>query len=160
MTPAKEAPTAKAVSFIFTRGMPMGDGRGLIFADRRPGPADLRVVQAAGDEDDDDNDHQGEQVKHQIIHIRRTDRMADHAAEDGIEPVDRELRHGRPLDRGDALRAVGEIEGFVEVVGEHPDNLAEAEGDDGQVIAPQPQDRQAEQNAGQRRDDDPDQKET
>lgn len=48
------------------------------------------------------------------------------------------------------LWSVGEVEGLVEVVGELADYLAEAEGDDGQVVAPDTQDRQAEDEADDR----------
>ncbi len=58
------------------------------------------------------------------------------------------------LDRGDALRAVGEVERFVQVVGQHADHFAEAQRDDGQVVAAHAQHRQAQEQARQAGDDD------
>jgi len=83
--------------------------------------------------------------------------VTDHAAENSIEPVYHHIRHGWSLDRGNALRAVGKIEGLVEIVGQDPDDLTETEGDDGQIIPAQPEYRQAEDDPGHTGNDDADQ---
>ena len=49
---------------------------------------------------------------------------------------------------GDAVGAAGQLGHVVE---QNPDDLAKAQGDDGQIITPQPQHRKAEQKAEQRR---------
>ena len=49
------------------------------------------------------------------------------------------LPEPRVGDLGQATGAVGDV---VEVVGQQPDDLAEAQGDDGQVVAAQPQRRE------------------
>ncbi len=43
-----------------------------------------------------------------------------------IKPVDHKIRHGWPLNRSDSLGTVGEIERFVEVVGQNPDHFTKA----------------------------------
>ena len=57
---------------------------------------------------------------------------------------------GGMRDRRDALWAAVE----VEVVGRDGNDLPEAQGDDGQIVAAQPQDRGTEDQAGQGRDGD------
>ena len=51
-----------------------------------------------------------------------------------------------------ALRAVGDVDRRVQIVQEDADDLAEAERDDGEVVAAQPQRRRAQQHAEERRD--------
>ena len=60
-------------------------------------------------------------------------------AEDMQRPAEGETGHAHRVDQVHALRAVGEIEWRVQVVHENADDLAEAKGDDGQVIAAQSQ---------------------
>src|SRR5207342_1944782 len=51
---------------------------------------------------------------------------------------------------GDAVRAAGKV---LPVEQDQADDLAEAEGDDGEVVAAQPQHRKAEEEAGERGED-------
>jgi hypothetical protein len=53
------------------------------------------------------------------------------------------------VDAGDAFRAVGDVHRRIQVVHENAHDLAETEGDDGQIIAAQAQCRRAEQYAEQ-----------
>ena len=56
---------------------------------------------------------------------------------------------GDRVDQVDALRTVGDIDRRVEVVEKDADDLAEAQGDDGEVVAAQAQGRRAQQHAEQ-----------
>src|SRR5687768_13129559 len=104
-------------------------GRGvLVLADGQPGTADTAVLEAAGQPDDDDEDDERQPVPALGV--------------DGVEegpPVD--LRTGRHGDLGDARGTAGDR---VEVARGDADDLAEPEGDDGEVVAAQPQRRSAE----------------
>src|SRR5207245_10422958 len=93
-------------------------------------------LEPAGHEDDHDNDEQDEEVE--------------------VLAVGQPERRRRARDRRDALRTVREIDRLVEVVGENADDLAEAERDDGEVVAVEAQDREPEEDAGDRRDEEPD----
>src|SRR5919198_382910 len=113
--------------------------RQLVLADRLPGPADVRVLEPAVGEDDHDHDEQDEKVE--------------------VLAIGQPERRGRAGDRRDALRTVREVDGLVEVVGEHADHLAEAERDDGEVVAVQAEHREAEEDPGDRRHEESDEQE-
>jgi hypothetical protein len=63
-----------------------------------------------------------------------------------------ELAEAERIDAADALRAIGDVHRPREVVQEDADDLAEAEGDDGEVVAAQLERRRAEQHAEERGD--------
>ena len=63
---------------------------------------------------------------------------------------ERQAEERRPRDAGNAVRAAGEV---LPVLQDQPDDLAEAERDDGEIVAAQPQHRKAEQHAPERRQD-------
>src|SRR5438105_13009014 len=114
-------------------------GGQLVFANGFPRSTDMRVLQPAIHEDDDDDDEQREEIEaHRVRNLER---------------------QRRTRDRRDAARAVGHVDRLVEVVGEDPDDLAEAERDDGQVVAAQSQNRQSEHHAGAGGDGDADEQE-
>ncbi len=92
MAPAKEAPAAKAASFILTSGTPMAMAASLILADGGPGAADLGIFQAAGDDYDDHDDHQRQQVEQHVVNGCDIGRVADQPAEDVVEAVHDERR--------------------------------------------------------------------
>ena len=149
--PAKDAPHAKAELHAHQRHAHRLRRR-LILPDGLPGAADVRILEAAVDEHGDADDGEHEEVEVQRIdHVGV--RVDADRAEDGLE------EDGRARDRGDALRAVREVDGLVEVVGEDADHLAEAQCHDGEVVAVQPQHGQAEQDAGARRHRHPEEQE-
>src|SRR4030095_14177971 len=113
------------------QGHPHGPRRQLVLANRLPGAADVRGLEAAGDDDDEDHEEQDQEVE--VLAVR--------------QPEGRR----RPRDGRDPLGAVGDVDGLVEIVGEHADDLAEAQGDDREVVAVQPEHWQAEQNSAEGR---------
>ena len=60
--------------------------------------------------------------------------------------IERQAEERRPRDSDNAVRAAGEI---LPVEQDQPDDFAEAERDDGEIVAAQPQHRKAEQDAGE-----------
>ena len=84
---------------------------------------------------DDDGEHHREQ---QVVVLDRA--------------VEAEAAESERVDAGDALRAVGDVHRARQVVEEDADDLAEAERDDGEVVAAQLERRRAEQHAEQRGD--------
>ena len=128
ITPANDAPHAKARSLVRTSGTPIAcaaSSSSRIASQARP---------------------MCESSSRRLTRIT-TPTMSEHEEVERLG-VGQAERHRRPADGGDALGAVREVDRLVEVVGQHADHLAEAEGDDGQVVAVQPQHRQAEQHAG------------
>ncbi len=123
-----------------------------VLADRLPGPADVRVLQPPVDEHGDADDQQ-----HEGVEVERVDHVGARVDPDGLQ--ERGEEDGRSSDGRDALGTVGDVDGLVEVVGEHPDDLAEAEGHEGQVVAVEPQHGQAQENARSRGHADADQEE-
>ena len=119
--------------------------RGLVLADRLPRPADVRVLEPPVDEHRDAHDQQHEEVEVERIDRRWGPARCRGPAAAGSKKI------GRPRDGRDALGAIGEVDGLVEVVGEDADHLAEAEGHEGEIVAVQAQDGQAEQEARSRR---------
>lgn len=129
-----------------------GERGGLVLADGDPGAADAGVAAAPEDEDDDgrDDEHQqevvGEPAEGEAAHVVR---------DTEVEAEDLEVGDGR-----DAVGAVGDVRprGAVQVVGGDPEDLTEAEGHDGEVVAAQPQrgraDQDAEHQGGGRADQD------
>ena len=103
-----------------------GAGGGLVLADGHPGAADAAVAQAGGDEDE-----QGDQGEADVVVGGGVD--AEVVGEDA-----------RGLDAVEACSAVGDA---VEVAGDDGDDLAESEGDDGEVVAAEAQRGGAEQDA-------------
>jgi hypothetical protein len=131
-SPAVDAPSAKARSLTVTVFRPL-----LVLADRRPGSAQPRVLEPVHEDQGDRDDDGHEDVEGPRIGERE---LADE-------------REARPVDAADAVGALGPL---VEVQEDDRDDLAEAKGDDGEVVAPQPQRRRAEQDAEQRRRERPD----
>ena len=64
--------------------------------------------------------------------------------------IERQAEKRRPRDCGDAVRAAGEI---LPIEQDEADDLAEAECDDSEIIAAQPQHRKAEQKPGESGED-------
>ena len=79
--------------------------------------------------------------------------MTHHGLDDLVEQAQHPLWHGGPLNGGDALWAVGEVQRLVQVVGQLPHDLAEGQGDDCQVVAADPEHRQAKDQTKNRGDD-------
>src|SRR5690606_31040053 len=116
-----------------------GLGGDLILADRLPGAADARVLQAHADQHDQQRDGQ-QQV---IVFFR-----AGHAdAQQALAATEHELADLEAVDAVDALRPVGDVDRRVEIIEENADDLAEAQRDDGQVVAAQLQRGRAQQHA-------------
>ena len=114
-------------------GVDAGRLRGdLVLADRGPGAAEPGVLQP---------------VEQQITMIAISTSSRYQYGEGAVAPGEVERtevdRRGRDVER--AARAVGEAVG---VVGDDPDDLTEAERDDREVVAAQPQRRGAERDAG------------
>ncbi len=124
-----------------------GHGGDLVLADGDPGTAEPRVAQAEVDEQHDHHQQQREVVPGSQV-------------QRGELPEERQVRL---VDRVDADLAVGEVlaADVLAVDRGAADDLTEREGHDGDVVAPQPQRREAEDGAeqrrqGGRRDDDQD----
>src|SRR5499433_3549855 len=115
-----------------------GLGCRLVLADGLPGPADVRVLETAVDEDGDAHDEE-----HEGVEVERVDHVGIGLDADGAQEWREE--DGRPADGRNPFGAVGDVNGLVEVVGEHADYLAEAQGDEGEVVAVQAQHGQAEE---------------
>lgn len=118
-----------------------GGGCGLVLADGDPGAADAGVPGAAEDQDDDGGDDEHQQV---VVGLPAEGEGADVVAESEVDPEEVEVG-----DAGDALGAVGEVGSAVavEVVDGDAEDLSEAEGDDGEVVAAQSQGRGADEDA-------------
>src|SRR5713101_5454112 len=124
----------------------------LVLADRLPGPADVRVLQPPVDEHGDANDEQ-----HDGVEVEGVDHVGARVDAECLQ--ERGEEDGRSPDGRDALGTVGDVDGLVEIVGEHPDDLAEAEGHEGQVVTVEPQHGQAQENARSRGHADADEEE-
>jgi len=110
--------------------------RVFVFADGHPRTADARTLQA--DAGEQDQHHQrGEQV---VIEVNRRQAQAEQVL--GAAQVHAEQVHR--VDLGDAFGAVGDVHRAVEVAQQDADDLAKAQGHDGQVVAAQAQGRRAE----------------
>ncbi len=106
------------------RGVDAHVARGeFVFANRHPGAAEAAILEIARDEDREHDEHE----EHVVVRRR---------AEAEVVAEDRRL-----IERRDAVGAVGVL-GEVEERLRH--DLAEAEGDDREVVAAQPQGRGAE----------------
>lgn len=118
-----------------------GGGGGLVFADGDPGAADAGVGGAVEDDDDDRGDEQHQQ---EVVREAAEGDSGDVVAASEVEPEDLEVR-----DHGDAVGAVGEVGsgGAVHVLDGDPEDLSEAEGDDGEVVAAQSQGGGADEDA-------------
>ncbi len=113
-----------------------GLGGDLVFADGHPGAADARILQAVADQHR--QQHQGEEQV--VVHRHRVDVVAEQLvalAQVQAEDADR-------IDLTYPLRTVGDVHRVVQVVHEDADDFAEAERDDGQVVAAQLEHRHAE----------------
>lgn len=129
-----------------------GERGGLVLADGDPGPADAGVAAAPEDEDDDGRDQQHQE---EVVREPADGEPADVVRDAQVEAQDVQVRDGR-----DAVGAVGDVRagGAVGVVHGDTEDLTEAEGHDGQVVAAQPQGRRADQHTedqrGERADQD------
>jgi hypothetical protein len=104
-----------------------------------PGAADAAALEAMAD---DHRQHDQDQEKEVVVgDLRPLEAEPVAGLAEGVLE-DRDL-----VDPGDALGAVGDVDRRVEVVEEHAHDLAEAEGDDRQVVAAQLQRRRPEQHA-------------
>src|SRR5690606_34647882 len=106
-----------------------GLGRDLVFTNRFPGTADTRMLQARADDDDDDGEEQ-----QQVIVLFGT---CYSETEEFLRAPEHEIAHLEGVDAIDALRAVGDVDRRIEVVQEDAHDLAKAQGDDRQIVAPQ-----------------------
>jgi hypothetical protein len=77
MAPANEAPTAKAAELEPVGGYAHGRGRELVLAYSGPGPAHLGIVEAVGDNDSHDDDHEGYQVEQDVVELVHGYRTSD-----------------------------------------------------------------------------------
>src|SRR5690606_33968164 len=102
-----------------------------------PGTADTGVLQAHADEHDQKRDQQ-EQV---IVFLW----PGNPYAKQSFRLAEDEVANLEGIDPVDPLRAVGDIDGRIQVVHEDADNFTEAQGHNRQVIASQAQDRKAQQ---------------
>jgi hypothetical protein len=64
-----------------------------------------------------------------------------------VVPEKLEIADRHRVDQGDALRPVGDVDRRIQIVEEDADDLAETEGDDGQIVAAQLERRRTEQHA-------------
>lgn len=110
-----------------------GAGGCLVLADGDPGAADPGLVGAAEDGHDDDREEQHQQVV--------VGELAEFDAQDGVGFSEVEAEDFQVRDVRDAVGAVGDVgaRGAVHVLHGDAEDLAEAEGDDGEVVAVQPQ---------------------
>src|SRR5690606_39899657 len=99
--------------------------------------ADARMLQTRTDDHDDDGEEQ-----QQVIVFLRT---RNSEAEDLLAAPEDEVSHLEGIDAVDTLGAVRNIDGGIQVVHEDADDLAEAQGDDGEVIASQLKRRRSEE---------------
>ena len=86
-----------------------------------------------------------QQQQHVVVLLR----AGEGDAEERLGAGEREPADAERIDQVDPLRPVGEVDRRIQVVEEDPDDLAEAERDDRQVVAAQLQGRSAEQHAEQ-----------
>src|SRR6185369_12803388 len=105
-----------------------GLGGDLVLADRHPGPPDARQLQAMADHDAEQDQRQ-EQV---VIQRNRYDLESY----DLDRPAQIQAPEMERVDLVHAFGAVGDVDRIVQVVQEHPDDFAETERDDCEVIAP------------------------
>lgn len=118
-----------------------GGGCGFVFADGDPGAADAGFAGAAEHHDDDGGEDEHQQV---VVGGPAEGEAADVVADPEVEPEEGEVG-----DAGDALGAVGEVGAAdaVEGVDGEPEDFTESEGDDGEVVAAQPECRGADDDA-------------
>ena len=153
-TPAKPpsmAPMAKAESLTLVDVDAQRLAGDLVLAQRFPGAADRQLAQARHEQVGQQRQHQDQVVEEDRCGAPARTRCR-RTVEGRHAVVDRRLEgqaeEGRARNRGDAVRAAGKL-GPVDQ--DDADDLAEAERDDGEVVAAQAQRRQAEQHAEQRR---------
>ena len=131
--------------------MPSALAGRLVLAQRLPGAADRQAPHALGEDVGDQRQEQDDVVEEDQA-VDAVERNAQHlrygllAGRRGLGE-DR-AEQGRAGDRADAGRTVGEVD---PVEDDQPDDLAEAQGDDGEIVAAQTQHREAEQDAEGRR---------
>ena len=150
--PPNMAPIAKAVSLVLVGLMP--SARQAISSSRsasqaRPiGSRRMRRVNEVGDQRQrqDQVVEEDDPVLGRELDARTTAWKA--VAPSGGAALERQAEEGRPRDVGDAVRPAGHL---VPVQQHDADDLAEAERDDRQIVAAQPQHRKAEQDAEARR---------
>src|SRR6266545_2297068 len=111
---------------------PHSAGGQLVLADGQPGTTQPTLPQAKRHEEDEQGQHQEDEVSREVVE------RAEGAELDPLR-ADRQALHR--VDRRDALRAIGDVDAVdvVAVVEDLRDDLAEAERDQGQVVAAQPQ---------------------
>ncbi len=97
-----------------------------------------------------DENRRADDEEHERVEVKRIDHVGVGGYADRLQ--ERREEDGRPADGRDALGPVGQVDRLVEVVGEDADDLAEAEGHEGQVVSVEAEDGQAQENARARRD--------
>src|SRR5450830_661546 len=127
-----------------------GFGGNFVFTDGDPGAPEARILQTDGEEDDADAQQQEEEVVGVDRGHGQAEEFDDGAGAGFAGQRDAEDADG--VDEVDALGPVGDVDGGVEVVHEDADDFAEAERDDGEVVAAQLQGGGAEQGAEERGD--------
>ena len=135
IAPEKEAPMAKAASLLRTRGMPMAmaaTSSSRMAVQARP---NLESSSRCARITVDDQDCQGKQIEEEAIDVPQPDHSPCHfrepAAKFGADEHEGQIR---ALDGGDALGAIGQVDGFAEVAGKHTDHFAKAQRDDGKIV--------------------------
>ena len=149
---AKNAPAKPAEHGAHGEGGELGRGcvdakraaGDLVLAQRLPGASDRQPPQPQRDPVGEERQRNDEVVeKHGAL--RRRVGEAESRGKAVVGGGERQSEERR-MRRGDAVRAAGEI---LPVEQNEPDDLAEAERDDCQIVAAQPQHRKAEQEAGE-----------
>ena len=147
--PPKQAPIANAVSLV-VGGVDAERAAGdLVLAQRLPGAPDRQPAQPHGDEGGERDERQDHVVEEDRA-VDRAELEAERRGEAVVGGVERNAEEGRARNAGDAGIAVGDRH----PVDQHePDDLAEGERDDGEIVAAQPQHRKAEHDAPERGED-------
>ena len=118
----------------------------LVLPDRDPRPADPAAFQVADEQQNDDDQHQAEPEPPGAVVRRHPTSSPLEKTPSGSFSLCPEPRERHLVE---AARAAGDV---GQVVGQQPDDLAEPQRDDRQVVAAQPQRREAEDQAGERGD--------
>ena len=146
---AERGAHGKGQQFDVARIDAHGLGGDLVFADGHPGTAQARMLQALGDEHDGDAQKQEQKVIG--IHGRHGETGHHDGAVGARLARQVDAEDADRVDQIDALRPVREIDRVVQIVHEDADDLAKAQGHDGQIVAAQLQGRRTQQGAEQAR---------
>ena len=108
-------------------------GGALVLTDGDPPATDPAVVEPDEDEDHEGDEHQQQEV---VVAEPAQGDAGQRVGGPEVEPEEVQVR-----DAGDAVGAVGEVRTVVPVEVEHrePEDLTETQGDDGEVVAGDPQ---------------------